>query len=157
MSNKFTLLHLNCVTFFLSMHCMAMLSYPCMEEKSCVCTVPASRSIVSLCYFTMLELTVELSKQKRKSKHPQSTVAFYFTSFQMNEWLFTRGEKIWGCLKDMKEKWNAKKEKKRTLLVVKFVQVEERKLCNIYLPLQRNSSGNNPCNWFLIQEKMRTN
>lgn len=68
----------------------------------------------------------------------------------MNEWLFTSGEMIWGCLKDMKEKWNAK----RKLLVVKFVHVQERKkLCNIYLPLQRNSSVNNPCTWFSSKRK----
>lgn len=47
------------------MHCMAMLTYPCMEE-SCVCTVPASHLIVPLRYVQCWELTVELSKEKRK-------------------------------------------------------------------------------------------
>jgi len=46
----------------------------------------------------MLELTVELSKPKKKkrkekSKHPQLTVAFLLTLFQMNVWLFTCGGK----------------------------------------------------------------
>lgn len=29
-----------------------------------------------------------------------------------------------------------------------IVQKRGGKLCNIYLPLQRNNSGNDPCNWF---------
>lgn len=42
------------------------------------------------------------------------------------------------------------KKKRKMLLVVKFFwEIQERKeLCNINLPLQRNSSGNNPCNCF---------
>ena len=71
----------------------------------------------------------------------------------MNEWLFTRGEKDLRLSENMKEKWNAKKKKKKkkkenTLGSQICPSTREEKLCNIYLPLQRNSSGNNPCNWF---------
>ena len=55
----------------------------------------------------------------------------------MNEWLFTRGEKDLRLSENMKEKWNAKKKKRKkkrkTLLVVKFVQVQERKNCAIFI------------------------
>lgn len=40
----------------------------------------------------------------------------------------------------------------------KIVHVQERKkVCNICLPLKRNSSGKNPCILILPQEKIRTN
>lgn len=44
---------------------------------------------------TMFELTVELSKQKQKKEKQAPTVnsSILLTSFQMNGWLFTRGEK----------------------------------------------------------------
>lgn len=69
------------------MHCMAMLSYPCMEE-SCVCTVPASHLIVchSATYNVVVELTVELSKQKRKQA-PTVNSSILLTLFQMNGYL----------------------------------------------------------------------
>lgn len=54
-------------------------------------------------------------------------------------------KKIWGCLKDMKEKWNAKKKKGKRLLVVKFVQVQERKkLCNIICPYRETAVATIP-------------
>lgn len=109
-----------------------MLTYPCMEE-SCVCTVPASHLIVPLHYEQCRELTVELSKRKKtkESKHPQLTVAFYLHCFKwMNEWLFTCGKKVWGRLKDMKEKWNAER---KTNLVVKFVPSTRGKNCAIFI------------------------
>ena len=40
------------------------------------------------------------------------------------------------------------KGKKKNLLGFKLSKEERGKLCNIYLPLQRNNSGNDPCNWF---------
>lgn len=64
---------------------MAMLTYPCMED-SCVCTVPASRSIVPL-RDVVLELTVELSKEKEKKKKKQAPTvnsSILLTLFQMN-------------------------------------------------------------------------
>lgn len=73
----------------------------------------------------MLALTVELPKQKKQA--PTVNSSLLLTSFQMNGWLFTRGEKIWGCPK-FKEKWNAKKE----TLGFQIVQVQERKNCAIF-------------------------
>lgn len=80
------------------MHCMAMLSYPCMEE-SCVCTVPSVTFDSATLLRTMLELIVELSKQKKKKKKkkkqaPTVNSSILLTLFQMNAWLFTCGEKI---------------------------------------------------------------
>jgi len=68
----------------------------------------------------MLELTVKLSKQqKKKSKHPQLTVAFYLHRFKwFNGYLHVAKKKIWGRPKDTKEKWNAER---KTTLEVKFV------------------------------------
>lgn len=47
----------------------------------------------------------------------------------------------------MKENWNAERggEGKKT---PQIIQEREEENCNTYLPLQRNNSGNNPCNWF---------
>lgn len=64
---------------------MAMLAYPCMEE-SCVCTVPASRSIAPLRYVrTASESTwrvIKRKKKKRKEKQAptvnSSVVLFFF-------------------------------------------------------------------------------
>lgn len=67
-------------------------------------------------------------------------------------------KEFWGCLKDMKEKWNAEKggEGEKTLICVKLSKKEGKKLCNIYLPLQRNNSGNDPCNWFNPRGQIKT-
>lgn len=48
---------------------MAMLTYPCMEE-SCVCTVPASRSIVPLRY---VQRWSQLSSYQKKKQKKAST------------------------------------------------------------------------------------
>jgi len=131
---------------------MAMLSYPCMEE-SCVLHCASVTLNSATLLRTMLELTVELSKQKRKQA-PTVNSSILLTSFQMNEWLFTRGEKICrlseryeGEMECQKKKKKKKKKKKGNTLGCQICpSTREEKLCNIYLPLQRNSSGNNPCN-----------
>lgn len=132
---------------------MAMLAYPCMEE-SCVCTVPASRSIVPLRYVQCWSQLSSYQKknQKKKSKHPQLTVAFYLHYFK---WIngYLHGERILRLSERYEGEMECRKRwgrKKKTLLSVKLSKKERGggKLCNIYLPLQRNNSGNNPCNWF---------
>lgn len=70
---------------------MAMPSYPCMEEL-CVALRQCHDYSATLLR-TMFELTVELSKQKRK-RAPTVNSSILLTSFQMNEWLFTRGERF---------------------------------------------------------------
>lgn len=107
---------------------MAMLSYPCMEE-SCVLHCASVTLDSATLLRTMLELTVELSKQKRKQA-PTVNSSILLTSFQMNEWLFTCGKKDLRLSKRYEGEMECKKE---TLLVVKFVQVQERKNCAIFI------------------------
>lgn len=50
-------------------------------------------------------------------------------------------KEFWGCPIGMEEEWNAERGGEGK----KLSEKEKGKLCNSYLPLQRNS-GNNPCN-----------
>lgn len=62
------------------MHCMAMLTYSCMEE-SCVRTVFDSATLLR----TMLESTVELSKETKKEKQAPTVNSSIFTYIVSNE------------------------------------------------------------------------
>lgn len=127
-----------------------MLTYPCMEE-SCVCTVPASRSIVPLRYVQCWsQLSSYQKKNKKEKQAPTVNSSILLTLSQMNKWLFTGWKnfeavwKIWRRNGMQKEVGKGKKNSS----VSNCPRKRGGRVCNIYLPLQRNNSGNNPCNWF---------
>jgi len=99
------------------------------------------------------------NQKKKKSKHPQLTVAFLLTLFQMNVWLFTCGGKNNNLrlTKIDMEKRDGMQNKNPLGNHNFFCQKYKRKNCAIFIcPYRETAVASNPCN-FLIREAKNKN
>lgn len=141
---------------FLSSHCMAMLTYPCMEE-SCVCTVPASRSIVPLRYVQCWsQLSSYQKKNKKKSKHPQLTVAFYLhylkwiNGYLQGERILRLSERYEGEM-ECRKRWGREKKTPQC----QIVQEREREECAIFIcPCRETTVATIPAIGLIQEDKL---
>lgn len=136
---------------------MAMLTYPCMEE-SCVCTVPASRSIVPLRYVQCWSQLSSYQKKNKTKKKQAPTVnsSILLTLFQMNKWLFTRWksfEAVWQIGRRNGMQKEVGKENKNTPQC-QIVQEREEKCAIFICPSRETTVATIPAVGFIQEDKL---